>query len=105
VRIVGGEHRKIELRSELKDATVESRLILRVVRLDLEVVTVAEHVGVPGGGLARLVVLIGKKVVRDLAGHAGGRDDDAFAVPGEELPVHARLGVKAFRVGEGRELD
>ena len=105
VGVVGGEHREAQLFGELEDASIERGLILGVVGLDLEEVAVAEHIGVPRSGSASLIVLVGEQVVRDLAGHAGGGDDDAFAVLGEELAVHARLGVEAFRVGEGRELD
>ena len=54
---------------------------------------------------SRLIVFVGEQVVRDLAGHARGRDDDAFVVFGEQLPIDAGLGVEAFRVGERRELD
>ena len=101
VRVVGGEDGEIQLRGELEDAAVESRLVLGVVRLHLEVVPIAKDVGVPRSRRASLIVLVGEEVVRDLAGHAGGGDDDAFAVFGEELAVHPRLGVESLRVGEG----
>ena len=47
VRIVGCEDGQTQLFGELENASVERRLILGVVRLDLEVVAVAEDVGVP----------------------------------------------------------
>ncbi len=47
VRVVGGEHREIQLFGELKNAPVEGRLVLGIVRLDLEVIAIAEYVGVP----------------------------------------------------------
>jgi hypothetical protein len=75
------------------------------VGLDLEIITVTEDIGVPGSSGASLVVLVGQEVMRNLARHARGRDDDSLVVLCEQLPVHAGLRVEAFRVGEGRELD
>ena len=100
VRVVGRQHGETELLGELEHPAIERRLIIRVVRLDLEVISIAKDIGVPRSRGSSLVVLVGEKVVRDLAGHAGGRDDDSFVVFGEQLAVHARLGVEPFRVGE-----
>jgi hypothetical protein len=71
VRIVGCQHRQVQLLGELENASIEIGLILGVVRLDLEVVAITEDVGVPGRSGSRLVVFIGQQVVRDLASHAG----------------------------------
>ena len=101
VGIVGGEHRQVQLFGQLEDPPVERRLILRVVRLDLEVIAIAEDVRVPRRDSTSLVVLFAQKMVGDLAGHACRRHHNSFVVPGEQLPIHARLGVEAFRVGEG----
>ena len=51
------------------------------------------------------VVAVLEQVLRDLAGHAGARDDQPLVVLGQELAVHARLAVEALGVGEGGELD
>jgi hypothetical protein len=73
--------------------------------LYLEVIAAAENVGVPGGSLARLIVFVRQEMVRYLAGHARGRDNDALVILCQQLAIDARLGVESFRVGERRELD
>ena len=101
VRVVGSEHRQVQLFGQLEDPPVERRLILRVVRLDLEVIAIAEDVRVPRRDSTSLIVFFAEKMVGDLPGHARRRHDNSLVVPGEQLPIHARLGVESFRVGEG----
>jgi len=47
VRVVGRQHREVQLFGELEDAAVEGVLVLGGMRLDLEVVPVAKDISVP----------------------------------------------------------
>jgi hypothetical protein len=56
--VVGSEHWDADFFGELEDAAIEGVLILGSVRLHLEVVAVAKHLGVPRCGRAGLIVFI-----------------------------------------------
>jgi hypothetical protein len=105
VRIVGRDDGQSELLAQREDPLVEASLAGRVVRLYLEVVAAREQVGVPAGGTPRALEVVVEEVRGDLSSHACRRDDQPLAVAGEELPVDARLDVKALGVGQRRELD
>src|SRR5512140_1357302 len=104
MRVISRDYGKSHLRRELEDSAIQLCLIFRIVRLNFEVV-VLEGVGVPGCGFFRSIPVVTKQVDRNLPGHAGGRDDNSFAVACEQLSVYTRSGVKALRVAEGGKLD
>ena len=68
-----------------------------------EVVLRAEDVAVRGGRRHRLVVLAETQPCLDLPRRAAGRPDDALAVLGDELAVHARLQVEALEARQARQ--
>ena len=65
MRVVGRDHRKAHLFGELEDLSVELRLSLGVVRLDLQVVPILEEVGVPASGLAGTLPVVSREVTCD----------------------------------------
>ena len=104
VGVVGGHHRQAQLVGQGEDLPVELGLPLGVVGLHLQVVAAVEEVGVPLGGLAGAVHVVGHEVAGHLPGQARRGDDDALVVPGQHLPVHAGPVVEALGVPDGGEL-
>src|SRR5690606_33861846 len=84
---------------------VELVLPLRVVRLHLQVVAVAEHLRVPRRRLLRLLATSGHQVSRNLARHAGRRHDHALGILLQDLAVDPRPVVEALEVPDRGEPD
>ena len=106
VRVVRRDDGDPRLRGEIEHERVELRLqAAGIVGLDFEIVAIREGIGIPARDPFRLFEPPFQQVRRDLAGDAGGGDDEPLGILGEELAVDARLRVEALRVREGRELD
>ena len=68
-----------------------------VVQLKLKVVVLgAEQVAVPGGDLARLVLLLERQLLDNLAGNAAGGSDDTLVVLFQQRAVDPRAGKYAL---------
>ena len=105
MRIVGDDERQLKLPGELRELRIQPAELLLPVLLQFDVVASGEHVAVPAGRLARVVVTAIRERRHQLARGAGGEHDEPLAVRREQLAVHARAVVEALQVRGGRELD
>ena len=108
MRVVGGDERDLHLLRELGEAGEHLRALgvdVGLVVLHHFEIEVVEDIREEAGKFLCLVLAILTEQLVHLAGRAAAEGDDALAVFGEQLLVHARLVVEAFEVRLGAELD
>ncbi len=92
VGVVGGQRRQVQLAAEAQQVLADAAFDGQAVVHEFEVVVAgAEDVAVAGGGGPGLVVLAEAEPGLHLAGRAAGGGDDALAVLGQQLIIHARI--------------
>ena len=106
VHVVGAHERQAEILRDRRNAAVDDALLLDAVPLHLEEeVLGAEDVPVRGRRVARLLFLLVRRALGDLALQAAAQADQALRVLREQFLVDARLVVEAFGVPGRHELD
>ena len=104
VQVVGDDQRQANLRGQAEELLVEPSLLGQAVILELEEEAVlAEDLAVFAGQAPRALPVVDLEGARDFAVQAGGKPDQALAVPGQVLAVDAGLVVVAVDMGVGHE--
>ena len=98
MRVVRAHERDTGLAGQADELGADLRLLGQAVVLDLqEEVPLAEDVAVFEGAGLRLFIVAVHERGRDVTGETAGQSDEPARVFPEDLPVHARFAVKAFR--------
>ena len=105
VRVVAQQERQVQLPRERDEARRQAAELLLPVLLQLDVVAAGEGVAVPAEGLAGVGLALLLEGRHHLARGACRERDQAVAVRGEQLAVHARAVVEALEVRRGGELE
>ncbi len=106
VRIVGGDEREAGFAGKAHEFGCQALILLQVVVLHFEEeILGAEDVAILVRHAPRIVVLVGKQSLRNVAAQAGRHADQALGMRGQQVGIDARLIVEALQVGGGHQLD
>ena len=106
VDVVGDDEREPEVPRDRLQPDVDRLLLVDPLVLHLEEEIVRpENVAIGGGGVERLLLLLGPDAGRDLPLQAAAQADQPVRVLGEQLLVDARLVVEALGVARRHQLD
>ena len=103
VHIISSHHRHAHLFCQLVDVVI-TPFLGNVMILDLQVVIIAEHFPVAVHHFDGALLIAAVEMRENLAAHAGGKHDQAFAVLLQRFPVDPRLIIEAVDKGGAGEL-
>ncbi len=106
MRIVGGHQRKAGFAGEAHQCGREALILLQVVVLHFEEeILGAEDVAILVRHAPRIVVLVGKQGLRNVAAQAGRHADQSLGMRGQQVGIDAGLVIEALQVRGGHQLD